>query len=63
MAFWPGKIGPKQALTDEALLDQAQKDLAAFLYYGDGRCKVWIQLRFGQRLTLSRKRKLRIMFE
>ncbi|MBM4379396.1 MAG: transposase [Deltaproteobacteria bacterium] len=55
-----GKRGPKQALSDEALLSAIRKDIESTVWVGEGHRKVWARLRHGGVRT-SLRRVLRLM--
>jgi len=59
----PGRRGPRPAVADEVLLELIGRDLAMSPFQGEGHRKVWGRLHFGQGVSVSRKRVLRLMRE
>jgi len=57
------KRGPKPAYTDEQLEELIRTDLAESPFSGEGHRKVWMRLKYGAGIAVSRKRVLRIMRE
>lgn len=59
----PARRGPKPEVSDEELLKLVRDDLKASPFQGEGHRKVWMRLRFVQKVRVGRKRVLRIMRE
>lgn len=62
-AMPPQPRGPKPAISDAALLQAIQADLARSPWTGEGHRKVWARLRTLDGVRVSRKRVLRLMRE
>jgi len=59
----PHRRGPKPTISDEALLEAIQADLARSPFSGEGYRKVWARLRVIDGIRVARKRVLRLMRE
>ena len=59
----PGRRGPRPTVADEVLVELIGRDLARSPFQGEGHRKVWGRLHFGQGVSVSRKRVLRLMRE
>src|SRR4051812_31144788 len=62
-ALPPQPRGPKPGISDAALLQAIQADLARSPWTGEGHRKVWARLRTLDGVRVSRKRVLRLMRE
>ena len=56
-------MGPKPAISDQALLVAIEADLEASPWEGEGYRKVWARLRVCRDIRVARKRVLRLMRE